>query len=155
MKTAGAHAVFAGILVLSSCAGASEPPDATATSEAEAEASAATEATTTEPETTEAGNDVERSQAVNEFLAAVELNANCTSSECSTAQAMYDRYENLYELAGEIPGDDIVGYVSVMSSAWDTWNDCLLSADTRFERFDCADASNMKQAVSDLSDALQ
>ncbi len=108
--------------------------------------------TTTTPEVVD---DLERSQQVNEFLEAVESNANCTSSECSTAQATYTRYQNLYASAGEIPGDDISPYLIMISSAWDTWNDCLSNAETRFERFDCAEQSDMEQAITDLYDALR
>ena len=92
---------------------------------------------------------------MNEFLEAVELDANCTSSDCLTAQATYSRSQNLHELAGEIPGDDILPFLTVMSSAWDTWNDCLSTVETRFERFDCAEESDMEQAITDLYDALR
>ena len=109
----------------------------------------------TEAPTTEAVNELERQQQVNEFLGAVELNADCTSFECKTAQATYSRYQNLYELAGRIPGDDILPYFVVISSAWDEWNDCLATAETRFERFDCAEESDMEQAITDLYNALR
>lgn len=139
-------AVLVAALTLAACAGGSDEA---------APGTEAPKAPTTTPTTTEAVNELERNQKVNEFLDAVESNANCTSPECLTAQAMYSRYQDLYELAGEIPGDDILPYFVVISSAWDAWNDCLSVAETRFERFDCAEESNMEQAITDLYNALR
>jgi hypothetical protein len=157
MKTTGAFAAFAVVLVLSGCAGGSGGPDAAATTEAEAEVGLATEAptTTTVIDATETVDELERNQTVAQFLGAAEANANCTSMECKTAQATYDRYQNLYELAGEIPGSDIVSYLTVMSSAWDDWSDCLSTAESRFEKFDCAEESGMDQAITALYDILR
>ena len=144
-KTTSIAALVAA-LILAACAGGSDEA---------APGTDAPKAPTTLPTTNEAVNEPERDQKVDEFLEAVEFNLNCTSSECLTAQATYSRYQNLYELAGEIPGDDILPYLVVMSSAWDVWNDCLSTAETRFERFDCAEESDMEQAISDLYNALR
>ncbi len=114
-----------------------------------------TDAPAAQAPTTQAVSELERNQIVNQFLDAVESHANCTSSECTTAQATYSRHQNLYELAGEIPGDDILPYFSVMSSAWDAWDDCLSTAESRFDRFDCAEESGMEQAIADLYNALR
>jgi hypothetical protein len=148
-KRTAALAAFAAVLSLAACTGGSDEAAPETVTSIEADTP------TAEVMTTEAVDELERDQKVSEFLDAVESNANCTSAECSTAQAMHDRYQNLYELAGEIGGDDVVVYVTAMSSAWDAWNDCLLTAETRFDRFDCADDSNMEQAVSDLYNALR
>jgi hypothetical protein len=144
-KRTTAVAVLVAACALAACTGGSDEAEPGADAPIETDAPAATEAVT----------ELERTQQVNEFLEAVEFNANCTSSECSTAQAMYSRYQNLYELAGEIPGDDILPYLTVISSAWDAWNDCLSTAETRFERFDCAEESDMRQAINDLYNALR
>ena len=152
-KKTTAVAVLVAAIALVSCTGGSDEavPGTDAPIESDAPA-AADSPTTTAPEVVD---ELQRSQQVNEFLDAVESNANCTSSECSTAQATFTRYQNLYELAGEIPGDDISPYLIMISSAWDTWNDCLSNAETRFERFDCAEQSDMEQAITDLYDALR
>ena len=137
---------------LAACSGGSDEAAQGTSAPIETDAPVATEAPAT---TTEAVNELERNQKVNTFLGAVELNADCTSFECKTAQATYSRYQNLYELAGEIPGDDILPYFVVISAAWDDWNDCLATAETRFERFDCAEESDMEQAINDLYDVLK
>ncbi len=144
-KTTTAVAVLVAAFALAACTGGND----------EAAPSVDAPIETDAPTTTEAVNELERDQKVNEFLEAVEFNSNCTSPECLTAQAMYSRSQNLYELAGEIPGDDILPYFMVMSSAWDAWNDCLSTAESRFERFDCAEGSDMEQAVADLYNALR
>jgi hypothetical protein len=143
-KKTTAIAALVAALALGACAGSSD--------EAAPGTDAPNAPTTT---TTEAVDELEREQKVNEFLDAAEFNSNCTSSECLTAQAIYSRYQNLYELAGEIPGDDILPYLTVMSSAWDALNVCLSTAETRFERFDCAEESDMEQAITDLYNALR
>jgi hypothetical protein len=150
-----ATAVLVAVFAIASCTAGSDEAAPGTDAPTEADAPASAEAPTTTPATTEAVNELERDQKVTEFLDAVELNSNCTSSECFTAQAMYSRYEDLYELAGDIPGDDIVSYFVVISSAWDAWNDCLSTAETRFERFDCAEESDMEQAITDLYNALR
>ena len=149
MRKIGTLAVLAGVLALSGCAGGSGDSDAAATPEAEV--SIVTEVPTAK---TDVVNELERDQAVNEFRDAAKSNANCTSFECKTAEAAYSRYQNLYELAGEIPGSDITPYFTVISSAWEEWNDCLATAESRFDRFDCAEETDMEQAVSDLYNAL-
>ena len=151
MKTTGARAAFAGVLVLSGCVGGSGGSDGAATADADAELSVVTEVPTT---TTEVANEPERDQTVKEFLAAAELNADCTAAECVTAQATYSRHQNLYELAGEIQGDDVAPYVVEMSSAWDAFNICLSTAESRFERFDCVEESDMESAILDLYNTL-
>ena len=151
-KKATTLAVLVAAFALAACTGGSDEAVSGTDAPIETDAPVATEAPTT---TTEAVNELERSQKVNEFLDAVEVNADCTSVECITAQATYSRYQNLYELAGEIPGDDILPYFNAMSSAWDDWNECLSTAETRFERFDCVEESDMEQAVTDLYNALQ
>ncbi len=152
MKTTGALAAFAGVLVLSSCAGGSGGSDAAATTEAGATVSVVASVPTT---TNDAVDELERNRTVNEFLDAAEFNASCTSSECTTAQATYSRYQNLYELAGQIPGDDILPYFTALSSAWDGFTGCLSTAESRFERFDCIEESDMEQAITDLYNALR
>ena len=151
-KKTTAVAALVAAFGLAACTGGSDEAAPGTNAPTTTDAPVATEAPTT---TTEAINEVERNQNVNEFLGAVELNADCTSFECKTAQATYSRYQNLYELAGRIPGNDILPYFVVISSAWDDWNDCLATAETRFERFDCAEESDMEQAITDLYDALQ
>lgn len=149
-----AVAVLVAAFALVACTGGSD--EAAPGTDAPIESDApAPEAPTTTPTTAEDVDELERKQKVNEFLDAVEFNANCTSFECLTAQATYSRYQNLYELAGEIPGDDILPYSIAMSSAWDAWNDCLSTAESRFERFDCAEESDMEQAITDLYDTLR
>ena len=149
-KTAAVAALVA-MLGLGACTGGSDEAAPGTDAPITTDAPVATDA----PTTTAAVNELERNQKVNEFLGAVELNSDCTSFECKTAQATYSRYQNLYELAGEIPGDDIVPYFDAISSAWDDWNDCLATAETRFERFDCAEESDMEQAITDLYNALR
>lgn len=149
MRKTGTLAVLAWVLALSGCAGGSDGPDTSATPEAEV--SVVTEVPTAK---TDVVNELERDQAVNEFRDAAQSNANCNSFECKTAEAAYSRYEDLYELAGEIPGSDITPYFTVISSAWDEWNDCLATAETRFDKFDCAKETDMEQAISDLYNAL-
>lgn len=151
MKTTGTRAAFAGVLVLSGCAGGSGGSDGAATADAEPEVSVVTEVPAA---TTEAVDEAERDRTVREFLAAAESNAACTAAECITAQATYSRYQNLYELAGEIPGDEIAPYVVVMSSAWDAFNVCLSTAESRFERVDCVEENDMEQAILDLYNTL-
>jgi hypothetical protein len=154
-KKTTALAAFLAAFALVACTGGSDEAGSSTDASIETDASAPAGSPATTPTTSEAISELERDQKVNEFLEAVELNANCTSSDCLTAQATYSRYQNLYELAGEIPGDDILPFLTVMSSAWDTWNDCLSTAETRFERFDCAEESDMEQAITDLYDALR
>lgn len=145
--------VLVAVFALASCTAGSD--EAATDAPIEVDAPASTEAPTTTPTTTEPVDELERNEQVNRFLDAVEFNANCTSFECSTAQAAYSRYQNLYELAGEIPGDDILPYFMVISGAWKVWNDCLSTAETRFDRFDCAEQSDMERAITDLYDALR
>ena len=144
--------LLAGVLVFSSC---SDDSDAGAPSNTATATTIVAEVTTPQPTTTRVTDESERRQAVSDFLDAVESNENCTSFECKTAEAAYRRYENLYELVGEIPGDDVSQFATAISSAWDAWNACLASAETRFDRFDCAAESGMEQAITDLSDALR
>ena len=146
-------AAFSAVFALSACSGASDEAASNTTATIEANAPIASEAPSAT--TAEAVNELERNQKVNEFLDAAEFNANCTSSECITAQATYDRYLHLYELASEIPGNDVLPYFTVMSSAWDALNGCLSTAESRFERFDCAEESDMEQAITDLDNALR
>lgn len=148
-KKATVIAVLTAAFVLAACVGSGDDAAPGTNTPIEADAPA------TEVSTTEAADELERAQAVDEFLAAVESNQNCTSPECLTAQAMHDRYQDLYELATAIPGDDILPFIAEMSSAWDTWNDCLSAAESRFERSECAEESGMEQAITDLYDALR
>ena len=160
-KTTRALAAFAGLLVVSGCSGGSGGSDVAAPTETEVEVSIVTEVstTTTVPEatttTTRAVNESERRESVIEFLDAAASNENCTSFECKTAEAAYSRYQNLYELVAAIPGDDIAPHLSAISSAWEAWNVCLSTAETRFERFDCAEESDMEQAITDLYAAFR
>jgi hypothetical protein len=152
-KKTTALAVLMAAFALVACTGGSDEAAPGTDAPLGTDVPAAAEApTTTTPEVVD---ELERTQQVTAFLEAVEANANCTSFECSTAQATFTRYQNLYELAGEIPGDDISPYLIVISAAWDTWNDCLSTAETRFERFDCAEQSDMEQAINDLYNALR
>jgi len=151
-KKTTAVAMLMAAFALAACTGGSNEAAPGTDAPIETDAPATAEAPTTTPELVD---ELERSQPVNEFLDAVEVNAKCTSSECLTAQATFIRYQHLHELVGEIPGDDILPYSIVISSAWDTWNDCLSTAESRFERFDCAEGSDMDQAVTDLYNALR
>ena len=159
-KTASIIA-FSALFALVACSGASDEASSTTGATIETNAPIASEApstataATTTTTTTEAVNGLERDPKVNAFLDAAESNANCTDFECITAQATYNRYLNLYELAGEIPDNAVLPYFTAMSSAWDTWNDCLSTAESRFDRFECAEDSDMEQATTDLYNALR
>ena len=154
LKATAAAVLIAGVALVA-CTGGSDDAAPGTDASIETGAPGAAEAPTATATTAAVVDQPERDQQVNEFLDAVESDANCISVECLTAQATYGRYRNLYELAGEIPGDDILPYVTAMSSAWDAWNDCLSAAESRFERFDCAEESDMEQAITDLYDALR
>ena len=153
MKKTTVVAVLMAAFALVACSDGDDEATPGMDTQIDTDASAAAGAsTTTLPEVVD---ELPRSPQVNDFLEAVEFDANCTGPECSTAQADYRRYQELHDLAGEIPGDDISPYLIAISSAWDTWNDCLTAAESRFERFDCAEQSDMEQAIADLYNALR
>lgn len=151
---------LAGLVVLAGCGGADSTADSVAveaTSPTTSEAPATTEPTTDPPTTTAAPtttiDELERNRTVNVYIDAAAVNAACTNFDCITAQATFDRYTALRDMAEQIPGDDIDALRTSVSRSFQGWVDCLDAAATRMDCFDDEEAT--LAAINDLYNSLR
>jgi hypothetical protein len=173
MKITVTAVAIAGALLLTACGGSSSDDAATTESEdsavvtvePECQSEGRTQGTGEDRERCEDGawvgypevvttiNELERNQAVNEYIDAAAFHAECLSDLCFDSQATYDRYEALMLKAYEIPGDDVAPYQADIDVAWRAWKNCLGGAGSRDE---CAtEEGALAVAVDALYNALR